>query len=107
MSDGKEFAQRSRESVVNRSELVEEVAGRTGLLAADVSMVLDGVRDAVAEGIRRGDKVSVPGFFTAERVSRPQRWGRHPRTGEPIMVPAGFSAKLTAGQTLKSAAKGS
>jgi DNA-binding protein HU-beta len=90
---------------MNRSEVVVETARRTGLLAADVSIALDGLKGVIADAVQRGDKVVVPGFLTAERVSRAERRGRHPRTGEPIMVPAGFSAKLTAGAALKSAAK--
>jgi DNA-binding protein HU-beta len=90
---------------MNRSELVVEVARRTGLLAADVSIAMDGLKDALADAIRRGEKVTIPGFLTVESVGRAERQGRHPRTGEPMTVPAGFSAKLTAGQTLKSAAK--
>lgn len=91
---------------MNRSELVDEVARRTGLLGADVGIALDGVRDVLVDALRRGEKVSVPGLLTAERVSRAERQGRNPQTGEPMTVPAGYSAKLTPGQTLKSAAKG-
>ena len=91
---------------MNRSELIEEVARRTGLLSADAAMALDGMRDVLAEALARGEKVTLPGFLTAERVSRAERQGRNTHTGEPMTVPAGFSAKLTPGQTLKSAAKG-
>ena len=91
---------------MNRTELIEEVARRTGLLGADVGMALDGTREVLAEALRRGEKVTVPGFLTAERVSRAERQGRNPQTGEPMTVPAGYSAKLTPAQTLKSAAKG-
>lgn len=92
---------------MNRSELIDEVARHTGMLGADVGIAIDGVRDVVAAALRRGEKVSVPGFLTAERVRRAERQGRNPQTGEPMTIPAGYSAKLTAGQSLKSAAKGS
>ena len=90
---------------MKRSELVDEVAQRTGLLAADVSMMVDALRDVIVASIRNGDKVVLPGFLTVERVHRAPRQGRNPRTGEALTVPARFGVKLTAGQALKSAAK--
>ena len=90
---------------MNRSEFVERVSEHTGVPAANVAKVIDGLRDVAVDAIQQGDKITLPGILTIERVSRAERQGRNPRTGEPMTLPAGFSAKITPGQTLKSAAK--
>jgi DNA-binding protein HU-beta len=68
-------------------------------------MTIDGLKDVMVDALRREEKATLPGFLSVERVSRAERQGRHPRTGQVMTVPAGFSVKLTPGQSLKSAAK--
>ena len=49
----------------------------------------------------RGEKVQLPGLFTAETVERPARNGRNPRTGESMTIPAHKAVKISASSTLK------
>jgi DNA-binding protein HU-beta len=58
---------------VNRTELVNEIARRTGLLADDVSTVLDGLQGVVADTVAAGQKVLIPGMLTVEGVRRSER----------------------------------
>ena len=54
--------------------------------------------------MKKGEKVSIPGWLAVERTERKERTGRNPRTGEEITIPAGHSVKVTAGSKLKAAA---
>ena len=88
----------------NRSELVAEVAEKSGLTHKQVSDVLDGVFESFTEAVSAGDKLTIPGWLSVERTERAARKGRNPQTGAEIEIPAGYSVKLSAGSKLKAAA---
>ncbi|WP_309080913.1 HU family DNA-binding protein [Zhihengliuella sp.] len=88
---------------MNRKELVEAVAEKTGNSQVAVNGVLDAVFDVFVEQVGKGEKVSIPGWLAVERTDRAARTGRNPQTGAAIEIPAGHSVKLTAGSKLKAA----
>jgi DNA-binding protein HU-beta len=88
---------------MNRSELVAEVANKSGANKTVVNDVLDALFATFTEQVAKGEKVSVPGWLAVERTDRAARTGRNPQTGETIQIPAGHSVKLTAGSKLKAA----
>ncbi|WP_430591779.1 HU family DNA-binding protein [Humidisolicoccus flavus] len=90
---------------INKTTLVANIAGAKGLSQADVSKVLDGLFDEISGAVAKGDKVSIPGFLSAERTATAARTGRNPQTGEEIKIAAGHRVKLTAGSKLKAAVK--
>ena len=89
---------------MNRKELVAAVAERSGNTQAAVSDVLDALFEVFTAQVKKGEKVSIPGWLAVERTERKERTGRNPRTGEEITIPAGHSVKVTAGSKLKAAA---
>lgn len=91
---------------MNRTELVQAVAERSGVSKADADRVLSTMAEIVGETIAKDEKVSIPGFLTFERSFRQARVARNPQTGEEIKVPAKHTAKVSAGATLKNAAAG-
>ena len=93
------------DKTLNRSELVAEVAKKTGDAQTSVNEVLNAVLETISENVAAGVKVSIPGWLAAERTSRAARTGRNPRTGESIEIPASNGVKLTAGSKLKAAVK--
>ncbi|MTD16733.1 integration host factor [Nakamurella sp. YIM 132087] len=88
---------------MNRAELIQDVAGKAGVDPAQATAVLDALAQSIAAVVAGGGEVRIPGFLTAQRVSRPARTGRNPRTGESMEIPAKFVVKLTPGTTLKNA----
>ena len=68
--------------------------------------VLGAMAEVVGETIAKDEKVSLPGFLTFERAYRAARTARNPQTGEEIKVPAKYTAKVSAGATLKNVAAG-
>ncbi len=91
---------------MNKTELVAELARRTELTQKDAGAALDSLLDIVADGVAKGDKLTIPGYLTVERVARKARTARNPQTGEPIEIAATNAVKLSAGSKLKAAAKG-
>lgn len=88
---------------MNRSDLIDDVAARSGLDAKEVSAVIDALESSMAATLASGSDIRIPGFLTAQRVSRPARTGRNPRTGESMEIPARFGVKISAGTKLKKA----
>ncbi|WP_026530111.1 HU family DNA-binding protein [Haematomicrobium sanguinis] len=87
----------------NRSDVVAEVAEKSGASQTAVNGVLDALFDVFATSVAKGEKITIPGWVAVERTERKARTGRNPQTGETIQIPAGSSVKLTAGSKLKAA----
>lgn len=91
---------------MNKTELVDAIAGKTDLSKKDVGEVLDAFYEVASEVVAKGDeKITLPGFMSIERTHRAARSGRNPATGEAIQIPAGYGVKVAAGSKLKAAAK--
>lgn len=73
---------------MNKGSLVSEVAKRTDLAPSSVARVVDAFLAVVRDRVSRGDRVTLSGFGTFERVRRNPRTGRNPHTREPVRIPA-------------------
>ena len=90
---------------ITRSDLVSALAEKAGTTKTDADGVLSALADVLIDAVSKGEKVSIPGILSVERVERAARTGRNPATGETIEIPAGFGVKVSAGSKLKAAAK--
>ena len=86
---------------MNKAELIDAVAKATGETKRTVSGVLDTTIETVQKQIKKGEKVSLPGFGTFSRRSRAARTARNPRTGEEIKVKAAKVPAFKPGATFK------
>ncbi|MBI0379092.1 HU family DNA-binding protein, partial [Streptomyces albiflaviniger] len=70
---------------MNKAQLVEAIADKVGgrQQAADA---VDAVLDAIVRAVVSGERVSVTGFGSFEKVERPARYARNPQTGERVRV---------------------
>jgi len=91
---------------VNKAQLVEEVARRTGSSPAEARKNVDAVLDAIVTGVVEGDRVALLGFGTFEGTSRPARTARNPRTGDAIDVPAATVPRFRVGTAFKTRVAG-
>lgn len=92
---------------MNRTELIDAIADRSGVAKGDVDATLKGLFDVVAQTVARGtDKITIPGFMSFEQGHRAARTGRNPQTGETIQVAAANTVKVSAGAKLKNIAAG-
>ncbi|GED84532.1 HU family DNA-binding protein [Streptomyces sp. 6-11-2] len=91
---------------MNKAQLVEAIADKMGgrQQAADA---VDAVLDAVVRAVVAGDRVSVTGFGSFEKVDRPARYARNPQTGERVRVKKTSVPRFRAGQGFKDLVSGS
>ena len=73
---------------MNKADLVSSVAGSTGESKRTVADVLDATITTIEKQVKKGEKVTLPGFGTFSRRNRAARTARNPRTGEEIQVKA-------------------
>ena len=88
---------------MTKTELIEAIAAKSGLTKADSSRALEAFMSAVAETLKKGDKISLTGFGTFGTSKRAARNGRNPRTGEVVKIAARTSVSFKAGSKLKEA----
>lgn len=88
---------------MNKTELIAQVAEKSGLSKKDAEKALSAVLESVTEAMSNGDKVSLVGFGTFETKQREARTCRNPRTNETIEVPASVAPVFKAGKALKDA----
>lgn len=92
---------------MNKTELIEKVARKTGLTLKDARNVVDAIfsttpkQGIIAAELNAGRKVQITGFGTFQTRKRKKREGRNPQTGEPIEIPASRFPAFTAGRSLK------
>lgn len=90
---------------MNKAELVNNIAQKSGLSKKDVETVLNGFLGEVTEALSTGDKVQLVGFGTFETRQRSSRTGRNPQTGKEMVIPATNVPAFKAGNKLKEAVK--
>ena len=91
----------TREVVVNKSQLVDKIVTDTALGKREVEKVIGAFIDTVQQSVKKGEKVSLPGFGGWSQTQRKARTARNPRTGAAVRVPAGKGVKFTVGATFK------
>ncbi|MGA5491353.1 HU family DNA-binding protein [Streptomyces pseudogriseolus] len=91
---------------MNKAQLVEAIADKVGgrQQAADA---VDHVLDAIVRAVVSGERVSVTGFGSFEKVDRPARYARNPQTGERVRVKKTSVPRFRAGQGFKDLVSGS
>src|SRR3972149_10644311 len=87
-----------------KTELIRRVARETRLSQRVVSDVVNATHRLIAETLRSGQQVVVPGFGTFYTRKRPAGRVKHIRTGKLISVPSRTVAAFRVGAILKRAA---
>jgi DNA-binding protein HU-beta len=91
----------TREVGVNKSQLVDKIVADTALGKREVEKVVGAFIDNVQQSVKKGEKVSLPGFGGWSQTQRKARTARNPRTGAAVKVPAGKGVKFSVGATFK------
>lgn len=87
---------------MNKAELVELVANKTGSSKRQTEECLDYLTTAITKSVARGERVTLVGFGTFQRRDRRARKGRDPRTGAEINIPAKKVPAFTPGKDFRS-----
>lgn len=86
---------------MNRSELVNSIAEKSGVTKKVADSMLKAFIETVEETVKAGDKVQLIGFGTFESKARAARTGKNPRTGEAIKIAAAKVPAFKAGAAFK------
>ena len=94
---------------MNKTQLIDRLAERTGLpraqAAAVVQTLFDPASGLIAEALRGGSTLTLHEFGSFGVRESPARKGRDPRTGREIDIPARRSCTFRARKGLRSSMK--
>ena len=88
---------------MNKSELIEAIAGSADISKAAAGRAIDAVAESVTNALKSGDQVTLIGFGTFSVKDRAARTGRNPQTGAEIQIAAAKIPSFKAGKGLKDA----
>ena len=86
---------------MNKSDLIDAIASKTGLTKVKSGEALDAFLESVTESLKKSDSVSLIGFGVFKSLERAARIGRNPKTGAEIKIAAKKSVSFVAGKSLK------
>lgn len=89
--------------MAGKAEMVEALAKETGLSKKQAGEAFDALFGNIAKQLRKGDRVTVPGFGSFSVSRRKARTGRNPQTGATIKIAASKGVRFKVGSNLKSA----
>ncbi len=90
---------------MNKSDLVDAVAGRADMSKAEAGRAVDAVLGSVGDALGNGDSVSLVGFGTFSVRHTAARMGRNPQTGATMQIAASKVPGFKAGKALKDKVK--
>jgi len=90
---------------VNKAQLIDKLSVQLGSKKAATDAV-DAVVDTITRSVAAGERVAITGFGVFEKVARPARTGRNPRTGAAVKIKKTTVPKFKAGQGFKDVVSG-
>ena len=90
---------------MNKAQLIDTLSVRLGSRRA-ANEAVDAVIDTITRAVSSGERVAITGFGVFEKVARPARVGRNPRTGESVKIKKTSVPKFKAGQSFKDVVSG-
>lgn len=88
---------------MNKTELIEDLAERTGSSIEETRRPVEAFESAVAAALGNEDEVRITGFGKFYVQEREAREGTNPQTKRRVHVPASKVPKFKAGNVLKRA----
>lgn len=73
---------------MNKTELIKDIARRTGFAKKDIKKMLQEFENSVVTALHNDEKVTMLGFGTFKTTERNPRKGRNPKTGAELLIPA-------------------
>jgi DNA-binding protein HU-beta len=97
---------KTTEELMNKGQLIEHVAKKTGISKTKAALAVNAVFDAISATLKKGKRVQLVGFGSFLVRKRKARIGRNPQSGETIKIAAKKVPAFSAGAALKSAVSG-
>jgi DNA-binding protein HU-beta len=86
---------------MKKVDIINRMAEGAGITKAQAEKAMDGLLEAVKDGLKDGGRVGFVGFGTFSVLERKARAGRNPKTGEVIQIPESRTVKFTPSEGLK------
>jgi len=90
---------------MTKAELVGIMKKEANISKSAAEKALQSFLNAVTKALKRGDKLTLPGFGTFSVAKRKARVGRNPQTGKEIKIPAKKVPRFKPGTLLKNSIK--
>ncbi|MCB2223200.1 MAG: HU family DNA-binding protein [Actinobacteria bacterium] len=90
---------------MNKKDLIDAVAEKTGATKVDAAAAVDAVFEAIEGAMIARDKVAIAGFGNFEARFVAARMARNPQTGAQVPVAAHHAAKFKPASALKDAVR--
>ncbi|MEP7104044.1 MAG: HU family DNA-binding protein [Candidatus Dojkabacteria bacterium] len=90
---------------MNKADLVNWVANKTGMTKKDVATSLDAIIEGVVTTVKGGDTLTLTNFGTFLAVKRKASIKRNPKTGAPVKVPAKSVPRFRPGKQFRDMVK--
>lgn len=91
---------------MNRAELVDALAEKTGQTKAVSKAFVDAFLEIVSDELAAARSVELVGFGSFKTKDRAARTGKNPQTGNPVAIPAKRVPVFVAGKKLKDSTAG-
>lgn len=95
---------------MKKADLIEVVADKAEMsraaAARAVHAIFDTTTGAIADAVRAGEHIAIPGFGKFSTRTRGARKGRNPQTGQEIDIPERTVVHFTPGKGLAEASRG-
>ena len=97
----KTAAQPAASTKIGKTELTDQISTSASLSKKDAGAALNAALDAVAEALKAGQTVGLPGVGTLSVKATAARQGVRPGTSEKIQIPAGKKVSFKVAADLK------
>ena len=88
---------------LNKTALIEEIAGKANASKSDAQRFFDAFTEVVTDSLKNGEQVQITGFGKFSVKERKAREGRNPQTGQKMKIAAQKVPSFSAGNALKEA----
>jgi len=87
---------------MTKSELISAlVRKKTQLSAKDIELVVHTLLECMSATLANGERIEIRGFGSFTLHYRPPRFGRNPKSGNPISVPARYAPHFKPAKELR------
>lgn len=86
---------------MTKSQLMQELAGKTGMTKKDVVMFVETLVDVAYKQVKSNGEFVLPGLGKLVKMKRAARMGRNPATGATIQIPAKTVVKFRVAKAAK------
>ncbi|MCX8116332.1 MAG: HU family DNA-binding protein [Desulfobacterota bacterium] len=90
---------------MTKADFIAAVGKEANVSKATAEKVINASTAVLTKLLKKGDRLSLPGFGTFSVTKRKARLGRNPQTGKEIKIPAVKVPKFKPGNILRKAVK--